>query len=185
MPKKAKAAKAMSDPPGIWHWEQRDQDRGRRRDHQDRDRSRRGLGGGGGGGNGNGGGGTGGGGKGGDGNGGDGNDRDGYSHYRSWSPVTAPPAGEGWSGGWSRDRGGRGWQQSQHNTCWCLAKSQRANSRPLGCGHVEMLMMLLSDLGQERKCDMVQNFRAQMTRPKNIHENPVQAPCKLKTDIFL
>ncbi|OLQ15231.1 hypothetical protein AK812_SmicGene482 [Symbiodinium microadriaticum] len=29
MPKKAKAAKAMSDPPGIWHWEQRDQDRGR------------------------------------------------------------------------------------------------------------------------------------------------------------
>ena len=117
MPKKAKAAKAMSDPPGIWHWEQRDQDRGRRRDHQDRDRSRRGLGGGGGG-NGNGGGGTGGGGKGGDGNGGDGNDRDGYSHYRSWSPVTAPPAGEGWSGGWSRDRGGRGWQQSQHNNWW-------------------------------------------------------------------
>ena len=108
MPKKAKAAKAMSDPPGIWHWEQRDQDRGRRRDHQDRDRSRRGLGGGGGGGNGNGGGGK----------GGDGNDRDGYSHYRSWSPVTAPPAGEGWSGGWSRDSGGRGWEQSQHNNWW-------------------------------------------------------------------
>ena len=70
-------------------------------------------------------------------------------------------------------------------TCWCLAKSQRANSRPLGCGHVEMLMMLLSDLGQERKCDMVQNCRVQMTRPKNIHESPVQAPCKLKTDIFV
>ena len=69
--------------------------------------------------------------------------------------------------------------------CWCLAKSQRANSRPLGCGHVEMLMMLLSDLGQERKCDMVQNCRVQMTRPKNIHESPVQAPCKLKTDIFV
>ena len=51
------------------------------------------------------------------------------------------------------------------NACWCLAKSQRANSRPLGCGHVEMLMMLLSDLAQERICDMVQNCRAQMTRP--------------------
>ena len=71
------------------------------------------------------------------------------------------------------------------HTCWCLAKSQRANSRPLGCGHVEMLMMLLSDLGQERKCDMVQNCRVQMTRPKNIHESPVQAPCKLKTNIFV
>ena len=32
--------------------------------------------------------------------------------------MTAPPAGEGWSGGWSRDRGGRGWQQSQHNNWW-------------------------------------------------------------------
>ena len=70
-------------------------------------------------------------------------------------------------------------------TCWCLAKSQRANSRPLGCGHVEMLMMLLSDLAQERICDMVQNCRAQMTRPKNIHENAVQAPSKLKADILV
>ena len=69
--------------------------------------------------------------------------------------------------------------------CWCLAKSQRANSRPLGCGHVEMLMMLLSDLAQERICDMIQNCRAQMTRPKNIHENPVQAPSKLKADILV
>ena len=71
------------------------------------------------------------------------------------------------------------------SSCWCLAKSQRANSRPLGCGHVEMLMMLLSDLAQERICDMVQNCRAQMTRPKNIHENPVQAPSKLKADILV
>ena len=42
--------------------------------------------------------------------------------------------------------------------CWCLAKSQRANSRKRGCGHVEMLMMLLSDLAQERICDMVQEL---------------------------
>ena len=69
--------------------------------------------------------------------------------------------------------------------CWCLAKSQRANSRKRGCGHVEMLMMLLSDLAQERICDMVQDCRAQMTRPKNIHENPVQAPSKLKADILV
>ena len=48
-----------------------------------------------------------------------------------------------------------------------------------------MLMMLLSDLAQERICDMVQNCRAQMTRPKNIHENPVQAPSKLKADILV
>ena len=58
-------------------------------------------------------------------------------------------------------------------------------SKELGCGHVEMLMMLLSDLAQERICDMVQNCRAQMTRPKNIHENPVQAPSKLKADILV
>ena len=32
---------------------------------------------------------------------------------------------------------------------------------------------------------MVQNCRVQMTRSKNIHESPVQAPCKLKTDIFV
>ena len=25
----------------------------------------------------------------------------------------------------------------------------------------------------------------QMTRPKNIHKSPVQASCKLKTDIFV
>ena len=71
------------------------------------------------------------------------------------------------------------------SACWCLAKSQRANSRNRGCGHVEMLMMLLSDLAQERICDMVQDCRAQMTRPKNIHENPVQAPSKLKADILV
>ena len=32
---------------------------------------------------------------------------------------------------------------------------------------------------------MVQNCRVQMTRPKNINESPVQAPCKLKTDIVV
>ena len=36
-----------------------------------------------------------------------------------------------------------------------------------------------------KKCDMVQNCRVQMTRPKNIHESLVQAPCKLKTDIVV
>ena len=65
--------------------------------------------------------------------------------------------------------------------CWCLAKSQRANSRPLGCGHVEMLMMLLSDLAQSRICDMVQNCRAQMTRPKKHPRKPCPSALQVES----